>query len=202
MPAAARRASSSTCPRRIRPASKPSSRPVRCAGLDLSLAGSYVSAEFDLTIDNPVLASRTGIREGNRLPTVPKFQIAASATYGTRLSDNADWYVNTSFPACRRSHYPAGRSGAGRRNLCRRRQWFPVVRPGHWPCRERRCELPLEAGPACLQFGQLLARREVGQRSRGRRATSTTSLTRTRSCRSTASAGGVPASVTTSGRRG
>jgi iron complex outermembrane receptor protein len=67
------------------------------AGLDLSLAGSYVSAEFDSTIDNPVLASRTGIREGNRLPTVPKFQIAASATYGTRLSDNADWYVNTTF---------------------------------------------------------------------------------------------------------
>jgi outer membrane receptor protein involved in Fe transport len=65
-------------------------------GLDLSLSGSYVSAEFDSTLDEP-LATRTGIREGNRLPTVPKFQMAAAATYGSRFGDNADWYVNASF---------------------------------------------------------------------------------------------------------
>ncbi len=65
-------------------------------GLDLSLAGSYVSAEFDSTIDNPILADRTGIREGNRLPSVPKLQLAASATYGQRLNSNADWYVSSS----------------------------------------------------------------------------------------------------------
>jgi iron complex outermembrane receptor protein len=66
-------------------------------GLDLSLAGSYVSAEFDSTIDNPVLASRTGIRKGNRLPTVPKFQMAATATYGQRFGDNAEWYATASY---------------------------------------------------------------------------------------------------------
>jgi len=66
-------------------------------GLELSLAGSLVEAEFDSTVDNPVLASRTGIRDGNRLPSVPKFQMAASATYGGRFSDNADWYVTGSF---------------------------------------------------------------------------------------------------------
>lgn len=66
------------------------------AGLDLSLAGSYVSAEFDSTIDDPVLASRTGIREGNRLPSVPKFQVAATATYGQRLSASSEWYVSGS----------------------------------------------------------------------------------------------------------
>ena len=38
-----------------------------------------------------------GIRDGNRLPTVPKFQFAATATYEQRFSDNADWYVNGSF---------------------------------------------------------------------------------------------------------
>ncbi len=65
-------------------------------GLDLSLAGSYVSSEFDSTVDNAVLADRTGIREGNRLPSVPKFQIAATASYGQRFNDNADWYVNAS----------------------------------------------------------------------------------------------------------
>jgi len=65
-------------------------------GLDLSLSGSYVTAEFDSTLDEP-LATRTGIREGNRLPTVPKFQMAAAATYGSRFGDNSDWYVNASF---------------------------------------------------------------------------------------------------------
>ena len=64
-------------------------------GLDLSLAGSYVSAEFDTTLPEP-LATTTGIRNGNRLPSVPKFQIAASATYGQRFNDNSDWYVNAS----------------------------------------------------------------------------------------------------------
>jgi iron complex outermembrane receptor protein len=64
-------------------------------GLDLSVAGSYVSSEFDSTVPEP-LATRTGIREGNRLPSVPKFQIAATANYGDRLGDNADWYVNAS----------------------------------------------------------------------------------------------------------
>ena len=65
-------------------------------GLDLSVAGSYIEAEFDSTVENPILASRTGIREGNRLPSVPKFQAAATATYGTRMSANSEWYVSAS----------------------------------------------------------------------------------------------------------
>jgi iron complex outermembrane receptor protein len=71
-----------------------SARPL--PGLDLSLAGSYVSAKFDSTIANPILAIRTGIREGNRLPTVPKYQVAATAQYGQRLSSNNEWYVTGS----------------------------------------------------------------------------------------------------------
>ena len=75
-------------------------------GLDLSLAGSYVSAKFDsdvVTLDDPGTPADeggviiAGIREGNRLPTVPKFQMAATATYGQRFSDNADWYVSASY---------------------------------------------------------------------------------------------------------
>jgi iron complex outermembrane recepter protein len=65
-------------------------------GLELSLAGSMVSAEFDSTVPEP-LATRTGIRKGNRLPTVPKYQLAATATYGQRFSDNAEWYATASF---------------------------------------------------------------------------------------------------------
>jgi iron complex outermembrane receptor protein len=36
------------------------------------------------------------VPNGNRLPTVPKFQAAVTATYGSRFSDNADWYVSAS----------------------------------------------------------------------------------------------------------
>ncbi len=67
--------------------------PVR--GLDLSVAGSYVTAEFDSTLPG-ALAASTGIREGNRLPSVPKFQIAATATYGQRFNDRSEWYVSAS----------------------------------------------------------------------------------------------------------
>jgi len=66
-------------------------------GLDLSLAGSYIDSKFDSTVANPILATRTGIREGNRLPSVPKFQMAATATYGSRLTGNSDWYATASF---------------------------------------------------------------------------------------------------------
>jgi outer membrane receptor protein involved in Fe transport len=64
-------------------------------GFDLSLAGSYVEAEFDSTLPG-ALAAATGIRDGNRLPTVPKFQIAGTASYTTELSDGLDWSINAS----------------------------------------------------------------------------------------------------------
>ncbi len=66
------------------------------SGFDLSFAGSLVEAEFDTTLRED-LALATGIREGNRLPSVPKYQFATSATYGTRLGDNADWFVTASW---------------------------------------------------------------------------------------------------------
>ena len=66
-------------------------------GLDLSLAGSWVEAKFDqtrLTATGGILA---GIREGNRLPSVPNLQLAASAYYTTSLSDNDDFYMGATF---------------------------------------------------------------------------------------------------------
>jgi iron complex outermembrane receptor protein len=56
-------------------------------GLDLSVAGSLLEAEFDSTVTSGAGAVIGGIREGNRLPSVPKFQIAASATYTTPIND-------------------------------------------------------------------------------------------------------------------
>ncbi len=64
-------------------------------GFDLSVAGSYIEAEFDSTLPG-ALAATTGIRDGNRLPSVPKFQIAATATYGQRFNDRSEWYVSGS----------------------------------------------------------------------------------------------------------
>ena len=66
-------------------------------GLDFSIAGSLIEAEFDETVLSGAGDVLGGIREGNRLPTVPKFQMAATATYGQRFNDNADWYVNASY---------------------------------------------------------------------------------------------------------
>ena len=53
--------------------------------LDLSLSGSLLEAEFDstLTSGGNVIG---GIREGNRLPSVPKFQLSASAAYAVDLN--------------------------------------------------------------------------------------------------------------------
>jgi iron complex outermembrane receptor protein len=65
-------------------------------GLDLSVAGSLVEAEFDSDVRSGAGDIIGGIREGNRLPSVPKFQIAATATYGQRFSPTADWYVTAS----------------------------------------------------------------------------------------------------------
>ena len=74
------------------------------AGFDLSVAGSLVDARFDSdvrTADNPLVTGDqsvviAGIRDGNRLPSVPKFQVAATATYGQRFSANAEYYVSGS----------------------------------------------------------------------------------------------------------
>ena len=66
-------------------------------GVDLSLSGSILEAEFDssvTTIAGDVIA---GIREGNRLPTVPNFQLSANASYSFPVMDTAEAFVGASF---------------------------------------------------------------------------------------------------------
>jgi len=73
-----------------------SARPTK--GLDLSIAGSWVEAQFDetrLKQDGTVLE---GIKEGNRLPSVPNFQIAASAFYTVPVDDDGgEAYMGITF---------------------------------------------------------------------------------------------------------
>ncbi len=66
------------------------------AGLDLVFSGSLIEAEFDSTLPEP-FATATGIRNGNRLPSVPKFQLSASGSYEWPVSDSADAYLSASF---------------------------------------------------------------------------------------------------------
>ena len=64
-------------------------------GLDLSVAGSLLDSKFDstLTLGGNVIA---GIRKGNRLPTVPRYQFAATANYEQPFNSVARWFVNGS----------------------------------------------------------------------------------------------------------
>jgi len=55
-------------------------------GLDLSVAGSLIEAEFDTTRTRQSGAILEGIRKGNRLPSVPNFQFAATAAYSVDLA--------------------------------------------------------------------------------------------------------------------
>ena len=64
-------------------------------GLGLSLAGSLIEAEFDSTLTSGG-AVIGGIREGNRLPSVPRFQMTAAANYTFPMS-GGEAFVGTSF---------------------------------------------------------------------------------------------------------
>ena len=68
-------------------------------GLDLSVSGSVIQAELDATLTRPDGSVIEGIRDGNRLPSVPKFQMAASGTYSFPLDDasGTKGYVSASF---------------------------------------------------------------------------------------------------------
>jgi iron complex outermembrane receptor protein len=66
-------------------------------GFDLSVSGSLLEAEFDSTVKDGTGAVIGGIRDGNRLPSVPKFQISINATYTRTLTETMDGYVTASF---------------------------------------------------------------------------------------------------------
>jgi len=66
-------------------------------GLDLSINGSLLEAKFDSDVTTTAGVIIAGIRDGNRLPTVPNFQISANASYSFPIADGAEAYVGASF---------------------------------------------------------------------------------------------------------
>ncbi|HEY1251205.1 MAG TPA: TonB-dependent receptor [Thermoanaerobaculia bacterium] len=61
--------------------------------LDFSFSGSYNDSEVRESLSDEAATHATGIREGNRLPSVPKFQMAFSATYQQPISPTWWGYV-------------------------------------------------------------------------------------------------------------
>jgi iron complex outermembrane recepter protein len=70
-------------------------RPV--SGLELSVNSSVISSKFDSSVVDAGGAVIAGMRDGNRLPTVPKFQIAATGSYTAAVGDGLDWTTTVSF---------------------------------------------------------------------------------------------------------
>ena len=65
-------------------------------GLELGLSGSLIEAEFDSTVVDGTGTVLGGVEEGNRLPSVPKFQISGDATYSWPIG-SGDAFVTGTF---------------------------------------------------------------------------------------------------------
>ncbi len=70
------------------------------SGFDVSVAGSFLQSEFDSTVLDSNGDVLGGVRDGNRLPSVPKFNIGVTATYSFDLDafgDDTEGYVSATF---------------------------------------------------------------------------------------------------------
>jgi len=65
-------------------------------GFDVTLSGSILNSEFDSTVRDGTGAIIGGVENGNRLPSVPTFQMSAGATYTFpgELISGADTYLS------------------------------------------------------------------------------------------------------------
>ena len=74
----------------------------------VTFAGSYVEAEFDSTLTDPNTGSVVaGIKDGNRIPSVPNWQLSAIATYTFQgLFNSKESYLTASLAVRRRSDHP------------------------------------------------------------------------------------------------
>lgn len=69
-------------------------------GLDLSFAGTLLESQFDSTVEDSTGAVLGGVRDGNRLASVPEFNLGASATYSFPFDvagDDAEAYFSATF---------------------------------------------------------------------------------------------------------
>jgi len=71
------------------------------SNFDFSLSASYADSELRSTLTSTDAAGHvtvvSGIKSGNRLPTVPKFQLAAAATYQRQIGTNRLGYATATY---------------------------------------------------------------------------------------------------------
>lgn len=65
-------------------------------GVGLSIAGSLLEAKFDSTVTDGTGAVIGGIRDGNVLPSVPRFQVSANASYAFPVAFGQEAFVAAS----------------------------------------------------------------------------------------------------------
>jgi len=67
--------------------------------LNFSIAGTLLESEFDSTVIDATGSVLGGVEDGNRLPSVPKFQIAVSATYNLQRGfvDGSESWLSATF---------------------------------------------------------------------------------------------------------
>jgi iron complex outermembrane receptor protein len=65
--------------------------------LDVALSASYNNSELTSSVTDAAGAPIQGLRDGNRLPTVPEFQAAASLTWTQPVRNNLDGFVSGTF---------------------------------------------------------------------------------------------------------
>ena len=67
---------------------------------EFTFAGSLIESEFDSTVNDSNGAVLGGVRDGNRLPSVPKFQFGSTATYFFPvefIGNGAEGYLSATF---------------------------------------------------------------------------------------------------------
>jgi iron complex outermembrane recepter protein len=64
--------------------------------LDIGISGTILDAQYDSTVRDGTGAVIGGIRSGNRLPTVPRFQISANTTYTAPIGDKSELFISGS----------------------------------------------------------------------------------------------------------
>jgi iron complex outermembrane receptor protein len=67
------------------------------SNFDFAFSGSYNNAEVRESLSDEGAVHATGIREGNRLPSVPKFQMALAATYQQPVAAGYQGYVTGNY---------------------------------------------------------------------------------------------------------
>ena len=87
------------------------------ANFDFAISGSYTDSELRSTLTSTDPSGNvsvvSGIERGNRLPTVPKFQIAAAATYRREINESWIGYLSGTFQHIGSRYTQIGDQAAG-----------------------------------------------------------------------------------------